>query len=350
MTVVSRLVRAGAVLPRPRWWSPGWPRPLFGPRLEQSARKTVAARAAFATALVSSLSAARTVKLAGATGPVLAHLARLDRGPQRAAASRDRHPGAGPVHAVAGQRPAADRRVGALPHRRASRPGRRWSRCRRSAPPAGSPGPPRRWSRSCPRPGCGPDRTVGDGRRRRTTRPRCRASTSRPAPRRHPSTAPRNPLRRSTLAAVHRRARGRHGRRARHRPDRRPRTAGARGRAGRLGQVVAAAGAGRHRPPHRRAALERRTGRPSRRCSCGPTRSATSASCRGCSPARSPTTSELGHEVDAAAAVSTAQLDHDLAAAGGGLGLLIGHKGTRLSGGQLQRLALARALARAPSC
>jgi ATP-binding cassette, subfamily B, bacterial len=59
--------------------------------------------------------------------------------------------------------------------------------------------------------------------------------------------------------------------------------------------------------------------------------------------------------VDAASAVSTAQLDHDLAAAtgshggtasgSGGLGLLIGHKGTRLSGGQLQRLALARALA-----
>src|SRR6266540_1668482 len=53
----------------------------------------------------------------------------------------------------------------------------------------------------------------------------------------------------------------------------------------------------------------------------------------------------LGHEVDAADAVSTAQLEHDLAAAGSGLGLLIGHKGTRLSGGQLQRLALARALA-----
>jgi ABC-type multidrug transport system fused ATPase/permease subunit len=49
--------------------------------------------------------------------------------------------------------------------------------------------------------------------------------------------------------------------------------------------------------------------------------------------------------VDAASAVSTAQLDHDLAAAGGGLGLVIGHKGVRLSGGQLQRLALARALA-----
>jgi ABC-type bacteriocin/lantibiotic exporter with double-glycine peptidase domain len=53
----------------------------------------------------------------------------------------------------------------------------------------------------------------------------------------------------------------------------------------------------------------------------------------------------LGHEVDPGTAVSTAQLDHDLTAAGVGLGLLIGHKGTRLSGGQLQRLALARALA-----
>ena len=55
----------------------------------------------------------------------------------------------------------------------------------------------------------------------------------------------------------------------------------------------------------------------------------------------------LGYEVDAAGAVSTAQLEYDLevAGGGGGLGLLIGHKGTRLSGGQLQRLALARALA-----
>jgi ABC-type multidrug transport system fused ATPase/permease subunit len=81
----------------------------------------------------------------------------------------------------------------------------------------------------------------------------------------------------------------------------------------------------------------------------------------------------LGHRVDARQAVTTAQLEHDLrvlsttpvtasvgaasldatteeapplpAAAESGLGLLIGHKGTRLSGGQLQRLALARALA-----
>ncbi|HEY2791657.1 MAG TPA: ABC transporter ATP-binding protein, partial [Micromonosporaceae bacterium] len=51
----------------------------FAPRLAASAKRTVAARAAFATALVSSLTAARTVKLAGATPSVLTHLARLDR-------------------------------------------------------------------------------------------------------------------------------------------------------------------------------------------------------------------------------------------------------------------------------
>ncbi|MCS7476812.1 ATP-binding cassette domain-containing protein [Umezawaea endophytica] len=53
----------------------------------------------------------------------------------------------------------------------------------------------------------------------------------------------------------------------------------------------------------------------------------------------------LGHDVDAANAISTAQLEHDLTKEGSGTALLIGHKGTRLSGGQLQRLALARALA-----
>jgi ABC-type bacteriocin/lantibiotic exporter with double-glycine peptidase domain len=54
---------------------------------------------------------------------------------------------------------------------------------------------------------------------------------------------------------------------------------------------------------------------------------------------------ELGHEVDAADAVSPRSWTTTVKAAGGGLQLLIGHKGTRLSGGQLQRLALARALA-----
>ncbi len=50
----------------------------------------------------------------------------------------------------------------------------------------------------------------------------------------------------------------------------------------------------------------------------------------------------LGHPLEVSHAVTTARLDHDLE---GGLGLMIGHKGVRLSGGQLQRLALARALA-----
>ncbi len=53
----------------------------------------------------------------------------------------------------------------------------------------------------------------------------------------------------------------------------------------------------------------------------------------------------LGHDVEVASAVATAQLERDLTEAGAGLGMMIGHKGTRLSGGQLQRLALARALA-----
>lgn len=52
----------------------------------------------------------------------------------------------------------------------------------------------------------------------------------------------------------------------------------------------------------------------------------------------------LGYDVDPMDALATAQLDGDVAGAGG-IGTLIGHKGTRLSGGQLQRLALARALA-----
>ncbi|MFC5381756.1 ATP-binding cassette domain-containing protein [Aquipuribacter nitratireducens] len=52
----------------------------------------------------------------------------------------------------------------------------------------------------------------------------------------------------------------------------------------------------------------------------------------------------LGHAVEVEGALSTAQLDRDVASAGG-LATVIGHKGVRLSGGQLQRLALARALA-----
>src|SRR6185436_13405591 len=57
---------------------------------------------------------------------------------------------------------------------------------------------------------------------------------------------------------------------------------------------------------------------------------------------------QLGHEVDATSAVSTAQLEHDLGGAGGELRLLIARTGTRLSGGPPQRLALGRALAPRP--
>jgi ABC-type multidrug transport system fused ATPase/permease subunit len=53
----------------------------------------------------------------------------------------------------------------------------------------------------------------------------------------------------------------------------------------------------------------------------------------------------LGQEVDLDGALAIAQMQHDLSANGSGHALVIGHKGTRLSGGQLQRLALARALA-----
>lgn len=52
----------------------------------------------------------------------------------------------------------------------------------------------------------------------------------------------------------------------------------------------------------------------------------------------------LGHDLEVEGALSAAQLDRDVASAGG-LTTVIGHKGVRLSGGQLQRLALARALA-----
>jgi len=52
----------------------------------------------------------------------------------------------------------------------------------------------------------------------------------------------------------------------------------------------------------------------------------------------------LGHARDTVRAVTDARLAEDVADAGGA-GSLVGHRGVRLSGGQVQRLALARALA-----
>ena len=52
----------------------------------------------------------------------------------------------------------------------------------------------------------------------------------------------------------------------------------------------------------------------------------------------------LGHDVDVAESVHAASLSPDVARAGG-IDTVVGHRGMRLSGGQVQRLALARALA-----
>ena len=178
-----------------------------------SARRTVAARAAFATALVSSLSAARTVKLAGATRPVLDHLARLDRD----RSDRQRREIAIQVWArstpsvVSGLLPIA--RLGAVPGAAACRAGGdpgRGGHARR--------GPVVRLDHrvagvaAAVGPGVDPAHG-GDGRRGDYSAAvpgvDISAGTA-PAP----PTAPRNPLRRLELRRLQRGARGRHGRRA----------------------------------------------------------------------------------------------------------------------------------------
>ena len=328
-----------------RWCVSGLAATLFGPRLERSARRTVAARAAFATALVSSLSAARTVKLAGATRPVLAHLARLDRDrsdrqrreisiqvwarstPSHRAAACCRSP-PGRCTCPAACRPAAtlvavvDARRGPLVRLDHGVAGLAAARRPGCGPAARS-----RWPASATYSAAVPGVDISAG--------------TAPAP----PTAPRNPLRRLELAgftAVH--EDGTVGVRGR-RPDRRPWTSWCwwSARSARASRRCCGRWPGSCTTPARCAGTASRS--PSRRCSCAPTRSATSAQLPRVLSGTVADNIRLGHEVDAASAVSTAQLDHDLAAAGGGLGLLIGHKGTRLSGGQLQRLALARALA-----
>jgi ATP-binding cassette, subfamily B, bacterial len=314
----------------------------FGPLLERTAQRTVAARAAFATALVSSLSAARTVKLAGATRPVLAHLASLDR----ARSDRQRQEIAVQVWArstpaiASGLLPLAawalylsgELSAGATLVAVATLGSARWFAWTTASLVSQLPSA-RVWTRrtvdmsgvadySAAVPGV--DISAG----------------SAPAP----PAAPRHPLRLLELrgfTAVHEDG-----------------TLGVRGvdlsvRRGQLVLVVGAVGAGKSSLLRALAGIVHHTGalewngqpvtepelflRPNQVGYVAQLPRVLSGSIAD--------NVRLGHELDAASAVSTAQLDHDLAATGSGLALLIGHKGTRLSGGQLQRLALARALA-----
>jgi ABC-type multidrug transport system fused ATPase/permease subunit len=309
---------------------------LFGPRLANSAKRTVSARAAFATGLVSSLTAARTVKLAGATAPVLDHLARLDRDRSElqrreiavqvwARSTPTILSGLLPIaawglflsgHLTSGATLVAVSTLGAA----------RWFAWTTASLISQMPSA-RVWTR----------RTVAmagvtDG-------VDISAGTA-PAP----AEAPRHPLRELELdgfTAVHEDG-----------------TVAARDidltvRRGDLVLVVGPVGSGKSSLLRALAGIVHHTGglrwngrevtepemflRPNQVGYVAQLPRVFSGSVAD--------NIQLGYDIEANAAVSTAQLDHDLAAAGSGLGLIIGHKGTRLSGGQLQRLALARALA-----
>ncbi|WFE64500.1 ABC transporter ATP-binding protein [Micromonospora sp. WMMD714] len=314
---------------------------LFGPRLERSARDTVAARAAFATALVSSLSAARTVKLAGATRPVLDHLSALDL----VRSDRQRREIAAQVWArstpsvVSGMLPiaawalylAGGLSAGATLVAVSTLGAARWFAWTTAALVSQYPSA-RVWTR----------RTVamtGVGAYSAKVPGVDLAAGTAPAP----EPPPRRPLRRLELAgfgALH--SDGTLAvREVELTVDR-----------GQLVLVVGPVGAGKSSLLRALAGIVHHVGelrwngqpvtepelflRPGQVGYVGQLPRVLSGTVAD--------NIALGHDVDAAGAVTTAQLTPDLAA-GGGLGLLIGHKGTRLSGGQLQRLALARALA-----
>ncbi|GIE31248.1 hypothetical protein Ait01nite_042930 [Actinoplanes italicus] len=315
---------------------------LFGPRLERAARRTVAARAAFATSLVSSLSAARTVKLAGATEPVLAHLASLDATRSElqrreiaiqvwARSTPSIASGLLPIAAwglyLGGHLTAAATLIAVsvlgsarwfawttaslVSHYPSAKV---WTH--RTAAMTGT----SEYSADIP----GVDISAGTA----------------PAP----PTAPRNPLRTlrlSGFSAVHENG-----------------TVGVRDidltvERGELVLVVGPVGSGKSSLLRALAGIVHHTGElrwngdpvDEPELFLRPNQVGYVAQLPRVLSGTVADNIQLGHEVDAAGAVSVAQLEHDLATAGGGLQLLIGHKGTRLSGGQLQRLALARALA-----
>ncbi|HEY3008433.1 MAG TPA: ATP-binding cassette domain-containing protein [Micromonosporaceae bacterium] len=315
---------------------------LFGPLLERSARKTVAARAAFATALVSALSAARTVKLAGASGPVLAHLARLDG----VRSDRQRREISVQVWArstpsvVSGLLPvgawalylSGGLSAGATLVAVSTLGAARWFAWTTASLVSQLPSA-RVWTR----------RTVamsGLGAYSAAVPGVDLSAGTAPAP----ATAPRHPLRRLDLArfsAVHEDG-----------------TVGAREidltvLRGQLVLLVGPIGSGKSSLLRALAGIVHHTGTlqwngqpvTEPELFLRPNQVGYVAQLPRVLSGTIADNIALGHEINAESAVSTAQLEHDLAAAGAGLGLLIGHKGTRLSGGQLQRLALARALA-----
>jgi ATP-binding cassette subfamily B protein len=315
---------------------------LFGPQLERSARRTVSARAAFATSLVSSLSAARTVKLAGATRPVLDHLARLDTtrsDRQRreivlqmwARSTPSTASGLLPIavwalylagHLSAGAALVAVSTLGSA----------RWFAWTTASLVSQMPSA-RVWTR----------RTVamtGVANYSRDVPGVDLSAGTAPGP----DTTPRNPLRElelSRFTAVHEDG-----------------TVGVRDvdltvHRGQLVLVVGPVGSGKSSLLRALAGIVHHTGAlrwngqpiDEPELFLRPNQVGYVAQMPRVLSGTVDDNIRLGHELDAAGAVQAAQLEHDLAVAGGGLGLVIGHKGTRLSGGQLQRLALARALA-----
>ncbi|WP_433553137.1 ATP-binding cassette domain-containing protein [Micromonospora zamorensis] len=315
---------------------------LFGPKLERAARATVAARAAFATALVSALSAARTVKLAGATTAVLRHLAGLD------VLRSDRQRREISVQVWARSTPSVasgllpigawalylsgSLSAGAVLVAVSTLGAARWFAWTTASLISQMPSA-RVWTRRTAA-------MTGVSAYSAGVSAVDLAAGTAPAP----TPPPRHPLRRLELrgfGVVHSDG-----------------TVAVRDvdltvQRGQLVLVVGPVGSGKSSLLRALAGIVHHTGelawngdpvtepelflRPNQVGYVGQLPRVLSGTVAD--------NIALGHQVDAAGAVSTAQLDHDLAAAGGGLGLLIGHKGTRLSGGQLQRLALARALA-----
>ncbi|WP_433531992.1 ATP-binding cassette domain-containing protein [Micromonospora sp. CA-263727] len=314
----------------------------FGPRLERAARDTVAARAAFATALVSTLSAARTVKLAGATRPVLTHLADLDA----VRSARQRREIAVQVWArstpsmASGLFPigvwalflAGGLSAGAALVAVSTLGAARWFAWTTASLISQVPSA-RVWTRRTA------EMAGIEVYSARVPGVDLAAGTA-PAP----PVAPRTPLRRLELAGFG--VRHTDGLTA-------VRDVDLTVERGQLVLVVGPVGAGKSSLLRALAGIAPHTGeltwngepvtepelflRPNQVGYVGQLPRVLSGTVAD--------NITLGHQVDAGHAVTTAQLEHDLAGTGSGLGLLIGHKGTRLSGGQLQRLALARALA-----